>query len=160
MLRLLPLMVFVLPAAWATWLVGRWLREGLAALLYYRLADLTPWIIAHHDTIAWTALALAAVANLILLAEVEMHRVRVGLIAFLSITAGVLWMSAALVQPGWWLAPTNGLLMFTLINTPMVTAGLSNLTMVNDDIAYVLGRIMLALAAIALFYALTVYVLP
>lgn len=160
LLRLVPLLVFILPAAWAMWLVGKLLREGLAMLLYYRLADLTPWIIAHHDTLAWASLTLAALANLLLLVEVEMRHVRTGLIAILSLTSGVLWMATALVQPGWWLAPFNGLLMFTVINTPMASALLTNLTLRDDDLVPVLGKVLLVILLIALLQFATLMLLP
>lgn len=160
MLRLVPLIVFLLPAAWATWLVGKWLREGLAALLYYRLADLTPWIIDNHHAVAWTALALALVANLLLLAEMQLRHVRVGFIAGLSVTAGVLWMAAALVQPSWWLAPSNGLLMFTVMNTLMVAVGLGHITFKGDDLIPVLLRVGVTLAIVAVFSAFTTAFLP
>lgn len=160
MLRLLPLILFLLPAAWATWLVGMWLREGLAALLYYRLADLTPLIITHHDNLAWLALGLAAAANLLLLAELELHRVKVGLIAALSLIGGILWMATALVQPDWWLAPTNGLLMFTVVNTPMLAVALGHVTFKGDDILPVLLKIAATLAVVAVFQAFTSAMLP
>lgn len=155
MLRLLPLVVFLLPAAWATWLAGKWLREGTAALLYYRLADLTPWIIANHDMLAWLALGLATAANLLLLAELELHRVKVGLIAALSLTGGLLWMATALVQPGWWLAPSNGLIMFTVVNTPMVAVALGHVTFKGDDIIPVLIKIAATLVVVAAFQVFT-----
>lgn len=160
MLRLLPLAVFVIPAAWMVWLAGTVLREGLAALLYYRLADLTPWLIENHSGVAGTALVLAALANLLLLAEVEMHRVRIGGVAFLSVTGGILWMAAALVQPDWWLNLSNGLVVFTLANTPAMASLLTRTLLTDDELIWLLGKLILLLMVVGIVHAAVGAMLP
>lgn len=155
------LALFFIPALWLGYVLGYALREGLAALLYYRLADVTPWLIAHQHAVVIAAAALAVMGNLSVLSKMHFHmQTRLAWSLPLAFVGGVLWLVAVLVQPGWWLGAFGGLVMFPLMMAVPLAAAFAYTVMLKDELLAVLAVVAMWLVVVGLIHMGVMWMLP
>ncbi|MFZ2587872.1 MAG: hypothetical protein WAZ18_07140 [Alphaproteobacteria bacterium] len=134
------MLVFILPAAWLAYVLGRVVREGLAAVLYYRLADVTPVFLDNWDRLVWWSVVLGVVANGVVLMKIHYGKwLRVMLGYPLGLVGGAAWLTAALLRPEWTMAPLQGLGGFTAMMTIPVAATMAHVSLRDDELVRVLG---------------------
>ncbi len=149
------LLIFIVPAAWLAYLLGRVIRVGLAATFFYPLADIVPWILSHWNGLVQTALALGLLGNMLITRHIKWGKWQRNLWAYpLALSGGTLWLLVCLINPDWWAAPFNGLVGFTTMLTMPLAATVAHFAMKEDEITEVLGVVALALVAVAALHVI------
>ncbi|MCP5405605.1 MAG: hypothetical protein H6922_05245 [Pseudomonadaceae bacterium] len=155
------LLMFLLPALWLGYVLGYLVQLAVGALLYYRLADLTPWLISHHTALVWWSVGLAIVGNLMILTKIHYHlKTKLKWSLPLTFAGGALWITACLIKPGWIFGPFNGQVMFAFMVGLSLTAMLSYTAMLRDEIVAVFATVLMWVGAVALFHAAVLWMFP
>lgn len=145
---MIPFLLFLAPAFWFAWLLGKVLREGLAFVLWHQPVWVE-WAIANHDTLAWGGIALALLGNLLLALELRVLRLcRSGAEYSVTMMGGVMWLVGCLVQPGWAFAPLGGLGVFALLTMWPPAIQLARLTLRNDELSETLMTLVVSVAVL------------
>lgn len=158
---MLAVVLFFIPAVWLGYVLGYLVREGLAALLFYRLADVTPWLIAHQNVLVWCAAVLALFGNLSILTKMHFHmRTRLVWSLPFAFAGGALWLVACLVQPEWWLGPFGGLVMFPLMVAAPLAGMFAHYAMLKDELVAVIATALIWIGLVALLHAGVLWLIP
>lgn len=143
-------LLFAIPALWLGYLLGRLLQHGLAGLLYYRLADLTPWLLAHWNGLLIVSLSMALMGNAMMTSYIRWGRwSRVMWALPLVVLGSTLWLVVCLLQPDWMLAPFQGLLVFSLLVAGLLGRIMAHYAMGADEIVKVVGWMLVFVGGIA-----------
>lgn len=154
------MLVFLVPAAWLAYVVGLVLREGLAAVLYYRLADVTPWLMDRWDGLVWWALGLGLLGNVLVRARIHDGRWVWTLVAYpFVVVGGGLWLVACMLRPEWVLAPLGGLAVFAGMLALPFAATMAHFAMGQDELVKVLGWMLAITLLVAAVHGAVIWLL-